>query len=441
MSEGEDNPVVSTVDRPVPQAAASRANANAPAISSGQALAADRDLTVRRIVHYKVELPPCFHGDGKDKDSFSLWKSRLELSVKACSDYQQQDLATILPTRLSGDALAYWLSLAEEEKGDYDKSIAKLNEVFGRKQFLLHFQTFVNARQRLVKEPLEVFAAEITRLVLEAFPDYGAPAIAMERFRRFVAGLDLTLQAKCHEHGATTLEEALVIAGKWERAQEALKLSAPAGPQSLTLPVAATSTETVSAMVSTQHDAAPHSAAPELAAAVQELTADVRALRLEVDRLQRRTDHDYRGRAERDGAWQRPSRERERSWRSPSSSPDRHSAYRSHHSSHEGGYYARHGSSPGRRGRGYSPASPSRAPRSSSGQDQYRRPSPGYRRNSSPAPSYPGRWEHRPPHASSTMGRDERRSPSRYSYRPPSRERGQHVSFGDEDTIYQGNGR
>ena len=32
------------------------------------------------------------------------------------------------------------------------------------------------------KELLEVFAAEITQLVLEAFPNYGEPATAMEHF-------------------------------------------------------------------------------------------------------------------------------------------------------------------------------------------------------------------------------------------------------------------
>ena len=40
-----------------------------------------RDET-KTVVHYKVELPPCFHGDGKDKESFSLWKARLELAVQ-----------------------------------------------------------------------------------------------------------------------------------------------------------------------------------------------------------------------------------------------------------------------------------------------------------------------------------------------------------------------
>ena len=62
-----------------------------------------------------MEFPPCFHGDGKDKESFSLWKVRLELAVKACAD-GQLDIATILPTRLSGDALAYWLSLLDVQQ-------------------------------------------------------------------------------------------------------------------------------------------------------------------------------------------------------------------------------------------------------------------------------------------------------------------------------------
>ena len=39
----------------------------------------------------------------------------------------------------------------------------------------------------------------MTRLVLEALPNYGTPAIATERFRRCVASLDPILQAKCHE--------------------------------------------------------------------------------------------------------------------------------------------------------------------------------------------------------------------------------------------------
>lgn len=256
--------------------------------NDGESGATRRDTT-KTVLHYRVELPPYFHGDGKDKESFSLWKTRLELTVKACAEGQQLDIATILPTRLSRDALAYWLSLPPDVQQDYEKCAAKLNEVFGRKQFLLHFQTFVNARQRLPKEPLEVYAAEITRLVIEAFPEYGKPAIAMERFRRFVAGLDPILQSKCHEHGAATLEDALAVACKWERAQEALKLLPPPviAPALTPSAIPAPQEELFAAMVSTRHKKSQSDPSSGLFEAVKQLSNDLHALRLEVSQLGR----------------------------------------------------------------------------------------------------------------------------------------------------------
>ena len=103
---------------------------------------------------------------------------------------------------------------------------------------------------------LEFFAAEITRLVLEEFPNYGVAAIAMERFRRFVAGVDPTLGAKCHEHGTTTLEEALAIAYEWERAKKALKLLSPPASSYATIQHATPTPqgEPLLAMVSTTHE-------------------------------------------------------------------------------------------------------------------------------------------------------------------------------------------
>lgn len=246
------------------------------------------DQHTSRVIHYKVDLPPCFHGDGKDKESFSLWKARLELAVRACPASQQQDLATILPTRLSGDALAFWLSLPPATQKDYDACVSRLTDVFGGKQFLQHFQTFVNARQRLPKEPLEVFAAEINRLVFEAFPGYGQPAIAMERFRRFVAGLDPVLQVKCHEHGATTLEQALDVACKCERAQEALRLAQPqcvgVSPPAASSPASSQPAAHLTAMVSS----GPVSSVgvnSDILSAISQLSAEVRTLKLAVTDL------------------------------------------------------------------------------------------------------------------------------------------------------------
>ncbi|KAL0154090.1 hypothetical protein M9458_050549 [Cirrhinus mrigala] len=169
-------------------------------------------------------------------------------------------------------------------------------------------------------EPLEVFAAEITRLVLEPFPNYGECAIAMERFRRFVAGLDPVLQAKCHEHGATSLEDALAIACKWERAQEVLRL-APLPPlsQKNSLSPNLTTTlpsESLSAMVSTKTTASGDISS-EIMTAVKQLTADVKALRMEVSQLKRQ----HTSSAQRDYS---PERGRDKHHYSPLSSPRRY---------------------------------------------------------------------------------------------------------------------
>lgn len=72
-----------------------------------------------------------------------------------------------------------------------------------------------------------MYAADISRLVAEAFPDYDQAARNGERFRYFLAGLDPALQAKCYEQGATDMEEALTIASRCEQARQAMRASAP----------------------------------------------------------------------------------------------------------------------------------------------------------------------------------------------------------------------
>lgn len=84
------------------------------------------------------------------------------------------------------------------------------------------FQTHVNACPRKPGESLDVYSADITCLVLEAFPDYDHKAQEGEKFCCFVAGLDLTLQVKIHENGS----EALLVASRCERARAALQLHA-----------------------------------------------------------------------------------------------------------------------------------------------------------------------------------------------------------------------
>lgn len=65
---------------------------------------------------------------------------------------------------------------------------------------------------------MEVYAADVSRLVTEAFPEYGAMAQREEKFRRCLAGLNPMLKAKCLELGATEVEEALTVAKRCENA-------------------------------------------------------------------------------------------------------------------------------------------------------------------------------------------------------------------------------
>lgn len=84
------------------------------------------------------------------------------------------------------------------------------------------FRASLSARVRAPRESLEVFAADISQLVAEAFPEYGDVA-QTEKFWCFLAGLDLALKAKCLEQGATDLEEALTIAERCENARVAVQ--------------------------------------------------------------------------------------------------------------------------------------------------------------------------------------------------------------------------
>ncbi len=353
----------------------------------------------------------------------------------------------------------------------------------------------MNARPRVPKEPLEVFAAEITRLVLEAFPNYGQSAIAMERFRRFVAGLDPVIQAKCHEHGATSLEEALAIACKWERAQEVLRL-APLPPlsqktglspnSSTTLP-----SESLAAMVSTQ-TTAHGDISSEVMTAVKQLTADVKALRMEVSQIKRQhafsRQRDYSPERGRDKYRYSPHSSPRRYPLSPASSPhrqdepysfihrgsdrcrgygDRHfspsSHYRDRHVSPSSHYRDRHVSpSPHHRDRNVSPPSLHR--------DRHANLSPHYaaqhasctslRRNQNVRSTSPHRdrydhpssdhRDHRLHQASHHQARQmtewpsNRLSSERYGIQsstdhlPSSGDH--HVSFVDEDVVHPGNG-
>ena len=182
----------------------------------------DRDLHSPRV---KIDLPSPFSGED-NQQSFLCWARQFEVAVRALVEGEggrtyQYELARILPTRLSKAAFLLWDSLPATVQGDYEAAKNKLKEAFGQKQYLDRFRANLSARPRAQRESLVVYAAEISRLVAEAFPDYGKNATREEKFRRFLAGLDPGLRAKCHEQGATDMDEALIVAERCENAREA----------------------------------------------------------------------------------------------------------------------------------------------------------------------------------------------------------------------------
>ncbi len=147
----------------------------------------------------------------------------------------------------------FHLVCPHDVKSNCDKSKTALNSVFAQRLTIFKFQTCINARPRLPGEALEVFSADISRLVNEAFPDYGQKAKNGEKFRRFVAGLAPYLQLRIHEQGVTTLDAALRLAVQIERAHEAtsalpMTIHPPTASPPTTLPSPAVSAPSVSSI-------------------------------------------------------------------------------------------------------------------------------------------------------------------------------------------------
>lgn len=226
----------------------------------------------------KIDLPPAFKGDGIE--SFTSWSRRFEVAVQVMTS-PEADLTTVmasvLPTRLADAAFLYWDSLPPSIQRDYDLVKERLRDVFGPKYSLPFFQTHVNARPRKPGESLDVYSADITRLVLEAFPNYDQNAVDGEKFRRFVAGLDPTLQSKIHEMGAENLEDAVRIASRCERARAALQMTAAGSPH---IPP-----PDQVAMIR------PQPADDRLLQAVEQLTLTVTSLKHEVQQLHERQSY------------------------------------------------------------------------------------------------------------------------------------------------------
>lgn len=128
------------------------------------------------------------------------------MAAEASPNYDEDSLAKLLPTHLGGAAVSYWDSLPEAIKSVYTTAKEKLKAVFGHNVYLSTFQSDVKAHHCLSGEALPVFAAEISRLVDEAFPTYGQNTKHGEKFRHFNARIEPCIQLWCYEHGVKTLD-------------------------------------------------------------------------------------------------------------------------------------------------------------------------------------------------------------------------------------------
>lgn len=180
-----------------------------------------------------VPLPPSFRND--DSESFQLWARRYEVIQEA--RYRDTGvnldavMASELPTRLPPELFIVWDNLPSATRRSFASTKKHLQEAFGKTDVIASFQAFANSRSRKPGEAMEVYAADVCRLVKEAFPDFEPNAAEYMKLTRFLAGLDQELQIKCHERGVKTFKEAFDIASQAERARKAAKLLPPTAPQ------------------------------------------------------------------------------------------------------------------------------------------------------------------------------------------------------------------
>ncbi len=136
-------------------------------------------------------------------------------------------LAAELPTRLPPELFIVWDNFPSEIQHSFKAVKKELQEAFGQKDLIASFQTFPNSHHKLPIEPMDVYAADICRLVKEAFPDFEQNASAYMKLSRFLVGLDQELQIKCHKRGVKTFKDAYQVTTQAEEAHTAAKLVQP----------------------------------------------------------------------------------------------------------------------------------------------------------------------------------------------------------------------
>lgn len=360
---------------------------------------------------------------GKDGEDFNQWFRKLDIVI---NNYPRgaPTVLKALPSRLEGKAFSYWDQLPDETKQDLELTKKSMCKAFGQTTQIQKVRDFSYSRPRVVGESLEIYAAAVKEMINTAFVgdfDYGDQFKEKETLRRFLQGLDPSLQVKCREHGPKTLDEAVVIARRLEFAQKSVQ------SQGVTF-----SKDSVSVITSSDDD-------------IKSLASQLSVLNTKLDSLvasNSKIDHGHqqyqrspsqgehysrRDRYDSRTKFHDGYRSKDRNFhslRSKSPSPHGRSDHRSAHSnmhsnrspsSHS--YYAR---SPSSQPRYRSPASYS----------HYRSPSPYAREHRSPSPNRRSHDSYQPRH----------KSPSMYMYDKPYRGQSPRNSYSLSSNRDSGNG-
>lgn len=159
---------------------------------------------------------------GKQGDDFDTWCRKIELAVQNYA-HGAPELHHALASRLDGPVFEFWDQLPEDIKNNFQQSKLAISEVFGKNAQRRKVREFTFTRTKTDKESFEMYAASIFKTVNSAFVgvhNYGEVFKQREVLRLFIKGLPAPLQMKCMEQGPQTLQEAMNIVKRIERAKE-----------------------------------------------------------------------------------------------------------------------------------------------------------------------------------------------------------------------------
>ena len=144
-------------------------------------LVAEDGLEMSNNTSKHISLPRQF-SEGEPTE----WFQRYEICSDA-NDWDDETKAKKLPTLLEGEALAIWLELTTEEKGNYGTSKAKIITRMAPVRFV-SLDEF-RARRLNPGESLPVFLHELKQLSKKAMPDADAATRTQLLLHQFVSGL------------------------------------------------------------------------------------------------------------------------------------------------------------------------------------------------------------------------------------------------------------